>query len=132
MNIYSGLVLSQKDGRPMYLQIIEQVKQKVAIGDWKTGQEIPSIRALAVSLKISVITIRRAYLELEREGVIVTRQGKGSFIADSPDLGENLSRKELQEHLERAVELSIYMGLSPADLQSRLRKTQEKAKMEAS
>ncbi len=71
----------------MYLQIMEQIRHRVAVGDWQPGQEIPSIRAMAVDLRVSVITVKRAYLELEREGVIVSRQGRGSFIADKVDLG---------------------------------------------
>ena len=61
----------------MYLQIMDQVRRRVAVGDWPPGQELPSIRALAASIQVSVITVKRAYLELEREGVIVTRQGRG-------------------------------------------------------
>ena len=61
----------------MYLQIMEQIRHRIAVGDWQPGQEIPSIRALAVATAVSVITVKRAYLELERAGVIVTRQGKG-------------------------------------------------------
>jgi GntR family transcriptional regulator len=64
----SGIIISQSDKRPIYLQIIEQVKRRIALGDWTEGQPIPSIRQLAVDLQVSVITVKRAYLELEREG----------------------------------------------------------------
>ena len=67
----------------MYLQIMEHVKQKVMVGDWPPGHALPSIRELAASIRVSVITVKRAYLDLESEGVIVTRHGKGSFVADS-------------------------------------------------
>ena len=77
INMHSDIVISQSDSRPMYLQIMEQVKQRVAVGEWAPGDEIPSIRQLAMALRVSVITIKRAYLELEREGVIVTQHGKG-------------------------------------------------------
>ena len=132
MDMHTEFILSQKDSRPMYIQIIEQVKQKVAVGDWESGQELPSIRALAANLKISVITIKRAYLELEREGIIITRQGKGSYIADSPNIGEMLYKQELQDCLERAVELSRIMGLSITDLQNQLSALQEKKQKETS
>src|SRR5262249_41745367 len=95
----SDLVISQSDGRPMYLQIMEQIKQRVAVGDWPRGGEIPSSRQLAIALRVSVITVKRAYLELEREGVIVTRHGKGSFIAEA-DLRPRLHDEELAQHLE--------------------------------
>jgi GntR family transcriptional regulator len=71
----SDFVISQTDGRPMYIQIMEQIKQRISVGDWKAGQAIPSIRQLAADLQVSVITIKRAYLELEREGVIATQHG---------------------------------------------------------
>lgn len=105
----------------MYLQIMEQIRHRVAIGDWQPGQEIPSIRALAVDLKVSVITVKRAYLELEREGVIVTRQGRGSFIADDADLGANLKAAELDEHLAAAAEIGALLGLDADALAERLR-----------
>ena len=81
--MHSELTISQADPRPMYLQIIEQVRRRIAVGDWGPGQEIPSIRVLAASLRVSVITIKRAYLELEHEGVLTTRQGKGTFVSES-------------------------------------------------
>ena len=73
--MHSDIVISQSDPRPMYLQIMEQIKQRIAVGDWAREQEIPSIRQLAITLRVSVITIKRAYLELEREGIIVTQHG---------------------------------------------------------
>src|SRR5580692_11028152 len=95
----SSFVISQTDKRPIYLQIMEQIKQRVAVGDWTEGQAIPSIRQFAVDLQVSVITVKRAYLELEREGVIVTHQGKGSHVASSPGLGTRLQEQELEKHL---------------------------------
>jgi len=105
----SGFLISQSDKRPIYLQIIEQVKRRIAIGDWTEGQPIPSIRQLAVDLQVSVITVKRAYLELEREGVIMTQQGKGSRVAANPGLGMRLHQEELQKHLEQAIRLSALL-----------------------
>lgn len=119
----NGFVISQTDKRPIYLQIIEQVKQKVAVGDWIEGQVIPSIRQLAVDLQVSVITVKRAYLELERDGVIVTQQGKGSRVASSPGLGMRLQQEELEKHLEQAIRLADLLGMRPKELQARLRET---------
>src|SRR3984957_20909160 len=95
--------ISQSDKRPMYLQIMEQIKQRIAVGDWVPGQQIPSIRQLAVDLQVSVITVKRSYLELEREGVIQTRHGKGSLVADDVDLGVRLREAELAQHMEQAA-----------------------------
>jgi GntR family transcriptional regulator len=105
----------------MYLQIMEQIRHRVAVGDWLPGQEIPSIRALAVDLRVSVITVKRAYLELERAGIIVSRQGKGSFVAEDVSLGTSLQEQELDEHLEAAAEIATRLGLDDAQLEERLR-----------
>jgi DNA-binding transcriptional regulator YhcF (GntR family) len=119
--MHSDLVISQTDRRPMYLQIMEQIRRRIAVGDWKPGQEIPSIRTLAAAVQVSVITVKRAYLELERDGVIVTRQGKGSFVADGADLRTQLRRDELDGHLAAAVEIGLQLGLTSPDLETRVR-----------
>src|SRR5580698_3021296 len=121
--MHSDLVISQSDGRPMYLQIVEQIKQRVAVGDWASGQEIPSIRQLAVALRVSVITVKRAYLELEREGVIVTQHGKGSMVASNPELTPQIYEQELAEHVEQAVRLGELLGLSSRELSDRVNDT---------
>jgi GntR family transcriptional regulator len=119
--MHSDIVISQTDTRPMYLQIMEQVKQRVAVGDWAPGAEIPSIRQLAIALCVSVITIKRAYLELEREGVILTQQGKGSVVARNPNLSSRLNNEELAERLDQVVRLGELLGLSSEDIALRLR-----------
>jgi GntR family transcriptional regulator len=116
-----AFVISQSDKRPMYLQIMEQVKQRIVVGDWSEGQPIPSIRQLAVDFQVSVITVKRAYLELEREGVIVTQQGKGSFVASTPGLGARLREQELEQHLEQATRIAALLGIRPRELEDRLR-----------
>ena len=116
-----SFIISQADKRPMYLQIMEQMKQRIAIGDWVAAQAIPSIRQLAADIGVSVITVKRAYLELEREGVIVTRQGKGCFVASNSDLGARIREQELAQHLEQAVRSAAMMGLSQKNLEKRIR-----------
>ena len=116
-----SFVISQSDKRPIYLQIMEQIKRRIAVGDWTEGQPIPSIRQLAVDLHVSVITVKRAYLELERESVIVTQQGKGSRVAPNPGLGTRLQEQELQKYLEQAMRLASLLGIQPQELESRLR-----------
>jgi GntR family transcriptional regulator len=116
-----AFAISQSDKRPMYLQIMEQIKQRIAVGDWMEGQSIPSIRQLAVDLQVSVITVKRAYLELEREGVIVTQQGKGSRVASTPGLGARLREQELEQHLEQAARIAGLLGIRPRELEHRLR-----------
>lgn len=119
MNSY--FVISQADGRPMYLQIMEQIKQRIAVGDWSAGDRLPSIRELAVDLRISVITIKRAYQELEREGVIVTQQGKGCFVAPNVDLSKKLHEEALTGHLRDAIRVATGLGLSIDEVTVQLR-----------
>jgi GntR family transcriptional regulator len=122
----SGIVLSHADGRPMYLQIMEQIRQRIAVGDWPAGQPLPSIRQMATDLQISVITVKRAYFELEREGVIATQHGKGSVVADGAGVGARIYEQDLAKHLEQVVRLGALLGLTPMEIQSRLRETLER------
>jgi GntR family transcriptional regulator len=124
--MYSGINISQTDARPMYLQIMEQIRARVAAGDWPAGKELPSIRALAAALNVSVITIKRAYLDLEGEGVIVTRHGKGSFVADVNGLAGELHDVKLDEHLSQAATLGRLLGLTEDELAARLRRANKK------
>jgi GntR family transcriptional regulator len=120
-----AFVIAQSDKRPIYLQIMEQIKRRVAVGDWPESHPLPSIRQLAVDLQVSVITVKRAYLELEREGVIVTQQGRGSRVAQNAGLGLRIHEEELQKHLEHAARLADLLGLKPKELASRLREASD-------
>ena len=110
------LFLSASDPRPMYQQIVDQVTAKVMAGDWAPGQSLPSIRELGAGSHVSVITVRRAYEELERAGVIATRQGKGSVVAERADLPTVLMHDELQRQLEALLAVAARLGLGRADL----------------
>jgi GntR family transcriptional regulator len=115
------LLISQADPRPMYVQIVEQIRRRIAVGDWPPGHELPSIRTLAATARVSVITVKRAYEDLERDGVIVTRHGKGSFVAERADLKTRLRFDELDGHLSAAADLGRELGLSAEALGTRLR-----------
>jgi GntR family transcriptional regulator len=123
----TGILLSHGDGRPMYLQIIEQMRRRIAVGDWPPGHALPSIRQLAVDLQVSVITVKRAYFELERDGVIITHHGIGSIVAPDGDIGARIHEQELITHLTAAARLAALLGLSPRELQSRLRDVIERS-----
>ena len=127
MPMHSWIAISLGDPRPLYLQVIEQVKRRVAVGDLPPGTELPSIRELAAGLKISVITIKRAYLELERDGVIATRQGKGSVVADRPGLQASIQESELRDHLKQAVSLALLLGKSKTEMQRRIAEVYEQS-----
>ena len=117
----SRIVLSQTGG-PLYQQIMNQLKAKIAVGEWVAGEEIPSIRQLAADLRVSVITVKRAYLELEHAGLIVTQHGKGSFVAADVAAGPEIFEQEMVSHLEEAARLGTTMGMSEREIVSRLRK----------
>jgi GntR family transcriptional regulator len=120
--MYSGINISQTDARPMYQQIMEQIRARIAAGDWAAGRELPSIRALAAALSVSVITVKRAYLDLENEGVIVTRHGKGSFVAEVNGLAGELQEEKLDQHLTAAAALGKQLGFTDEELATRLRR----------
>jgi GntR family transcriptional regulator len=119
--MHSSLTISQADPRPLYLQVKEQILRRIALGDWPAGTEIPSIRALAAAIQVSVITIKRAYQELELEGAIVTRQGKGSFVSERPELATELRSAELDGHLTAALRAARAQGMDTDLLITRLR-----------
>ena len=95
------LHISTKDGVPIYLQIVNQVKYLVAAGRLAPGEEIPPIRTLAEQLVINPNTVAKAYHELEREGVVSKRHGSGTYISDN---GSPLARRERVKILTRRVD----------------------------
>lgn len=103
----------------MYLQLMEQVRLHIGSGDWPPGHELPSIRQLAADLSISVITVKRAYQELEREGVIVTQQGRGSRVAQTPHLVTDLLERELELLLTQLIMTAQRLNLSEQALWQR-------------
>ena len=114
------LLLSPHSSTPMYAQIVAQVRAKVMAGQWKPGDALPSIRELAGSCRVSVITVKRAYLELERAGVIETWQGKGSFVADVFDASRLLAAREVEAQLQRLLDAAAELGLGGRDLVGRV------------
>lgn len=110
------LFLSNDAGSPMYQQIIDQITAKIVAGDWSAAQALPSIRELASVNRVSVITVKRAYLELERAGLIVTRQGRGSFVSASQELPKALLRATASQHLHAWIECARQLGLSQNEL----------------
>jgi GntR family transcriptional regulator len=118
--VSAELFLTSGDGTPMYQQIVDQVTAKVMAGDWKAGQALPSIRELASASRVSVITVKRAYADLELAGIIVTRHGMGSFVAESSDLPTNLLRAEFKQHFDAMLACATRLGLSRNELRQLL------------
>ena len=102
------IIISNSSNQPIYEQIVRQVKSQIMDGDLAAGEQLPSIRALANSLRVSAITTKRAYADLEAQGFIETVQGKGSFIAGgNADLLREERLREIEEHLLRADEMRV-------------------------
>ena len=110
-----------KSGLPIYEQIERQIKEMIVSGELKEGEMLPSIRALAADVKISVITVKRAYEDLEKEGMIYSVQGKG-FYVDNPDLNYMKEKKTLglEEQLAGWVDAAKQSGMSQEDAVSML------------
>lgn len=115
------LIISNASGQPIYDQISGQIKALILSGELKEGEALPSMRLLAKELRISVITTKRAYEELERDGFITSVPGKGSFVA-APNLAfireEHL--RQIEDLMRKITALSAGCGLTLADLQQML------------
>lgn len=105
----------------MYQQIMDQIRQRIAVGDWPPGTPLPSVRELAADIKLSVITVKRAYLELGRENLIVTQQGKGTWVQGELDM-RSLQSEELAEHLAQAGRLARSLEINEHALVQMLKK----------
>jgi GntR family transcriptional regulator len=111
------ILLSNSSPEPIYEQIARQVRAQIISGDLQEGALLPSIRALAHDLQISVITTKRAYEELEREGLIDTVGGKGTFVAaQNPEFLREKRMKLVEEKLGAAVAEARLLGIGPAEL----------------
>ncbi|HHT35930.1 MAG: GntR family transcriptional regulator [Candidatus Wallacebacter cryptica] len=111
------IVLSNSSGLPLYEQIASQIKNMIISGELKSGEALPSMRYLAKELRISVITTKRAYEELEREGFITTVQGKGSFVSEkNMEIIREEQLRVAEEHLEVAVRAGKQAGISLEEL----------------
>jgi GntR family transcriptional regulator len=117
------LFLSQNDSRPMYLQIMDQIKQKILSGDWPAGYALPSIREMSANTSVSVITVKRAYTELETEGVIVTQAGRGSFVAEAVSTQKSLVEAEMEKCLLGLITAGRTLGMSDSQILAMVKKT---------
>ena len=107
------IIISNASGKPIYEQITVQIKSQILSGALTAGDALPSMRTLAKELRISVITTKRAYEELEREGFLTTVPGKGCFVAprDLELVREDCLRR-VEEHLSQAVDIAKSGGIS--------------------
>jgi GntR family transcriptional regulator len=112
------IILSNSSGKPIYEQITDQVKEQIMSGDLAAGDALPSMRLLAKELRISVITTKRAYEELEREGFVESVPGKGCFVApQNRELMREAQLRKVEENLLRAVDEARKGAFSLKELQ---------------
>lgn len=107
------IIISNRSGKPIYEQITAQVKSAIMSGELQPGDPLPSMRALAKSLHISVITTQRAYEDLQRDGFIDTITGRGSFVAvQNKDIIQEEQLRNAENHLQEAAEIGRTHGIS--------------------
>jgi len=111
------ILIRNAGGQPIYDQITGQIKSQILSGALEPGAALPSIRTLAKDLRISVITTKRAYDELESEGFVYTVAGKGTFVAEkNMDLVREARLREIEGHLQQAAELAAGCGVTDGEL----------------
>ena len=116
------IIIQNSSPQPIYDQICQQIRQQILSGALKEGEMLPSIRALAKDLRISVITTRRAYDELEREGYIQTVAGKGSFVGHrSAELVREENLRRIEGLLSEALSLAEDAGIGEQELMEMIR-----------
>ena len=106
------IIISSNTSKPIYEQITSQIKAMIMSGELKTGDPIPSMRALAKSIHVSVITVQKAYEDLQRDGFIET-VGRGSFVsAQNKDFYQEEQQRLAEEHLQEAADIGRISGIS--------------------
>lgn len=106
------IIISSNTSKPIYEQITAQIKALIMSGELETGQPIPSMRTLAKSLHVSVITVQKAYEDLQRDGFIETTVGRGSFVAArNKDFYQEEQQRQAEEHLQAAADIGRTSGI---------------------
>ncbi len=115
------IIISNSSGKPIYEQITSQIKNGILTGALSEGEALPSMRQLAKDLRISVITTKRAYEDLERDGFLTNVPGKGCFVAvKNPEFLREESLRMVEEALQRAVDAAKSGGVTLAELREAL------------
>ena len=112
---------SSGDDRPIYVQIMDEVRRGIVLGTLTTGDPLPSVRQLALDLRVNPNTVSQAYRELEREGIVETRRGQGTFVANAKVSMRQL-RTLANDVAERALRDAFRNGITPAELIDAIRK----------
>ena len=107
------IIISSNTSKPIYEQITTQIKAMIMSGELQAGVPLPSMRALAKSIHVSVITVQKAYEDLQRDGFIDTTVGRGSFVsAQNKDFIQEEQQRRAEEHLQEAAEIGRTHGIA--------------------
>jgi GntR family transcriptional regulator len=119
-----NLEIDFRSGIPIYLQVVERIKERLAAGQLRPGDQLPTVRSLAMELRVNFNTIARAYRIMDDSGIISTQQGRGTFILElpSPEVSESIRQKALEELTRRYLADAEQMGVSPEELEEVLNK----------
>lgn len=116
-----NVIVSNSSDVPLYVQIKEQIKDAILKGELENGTLLPSIRGFANDVKVSVLTIRRVYEELEKEGFAVSQAGRGTFVSmGNPELLRDFKRRTVEQDLQKAVHSAKLFDIAKEDLYAML------------
>ena len=111
------MIISNSSSVPIYEQIKNSIIEQIMNDELKEDDAIPSIRSLAQDIKISVMTIKKAYDELEKDGYIISRQGKGTFVAPkNTELAKDKAQKDIEEYISKIVDISSKFNISKEEI----------------
>ena len=102
--------------KPIYLQVVEEIKLKILCGELRPGDKLESVREMASRLAVNPNTIQRAFLELERQGFIVTQRAVGRFVSDNQEFIEKIKRQRIQETIQQFMDEMARYGVKPKEL----------------
>lgn len=112
-----NIILNHSSMTPIYEQLMEQIKQAIICGRLSAGDPLPSVRAFAAQLRISALTVKKAYDRLEAEGFVQTIHGKGTYVAaSSRQLAEEANRRAVENDFAAAIERARQAGMTPEDI----------------
>lgn len=113
-----NLELDFRSGIPIYLQVVDRIKEMIADGQLKPGDQLPTVRALALEMRINFNTVARAYRILDEAGIISTQQGRGTYILDTPapEVANAMRQTTLEALTDRYLADAIRLGFDPKDI----------------
>lgn len=113
-----NIIINNSSMQPIYEQIVGQIKEQIMNGTLKQDAALPSVRTLSKDLRISALTVKKAYDALEQEGFVITVHGKGSFVAGvNPQIAAEEGKKEVEKALEAAIRLGKRHGMTVEEMQ---------------